>query len=256
VRSKIAIIIALCMLLAAVAAQAQTRTTPVEVVNLIGIDPAANTVKAQQSGLWSVGIQGTLDARLVESPTVKFDTTSNTVKAQQSGMWNVGITGTPTVAQSGAWNVGISGTPNVNVSNSPTVRVDAAHSSVSTPTGYRMVQLFSEDRVVAANGTVTTSFLDCAGYSEMRVVMYSNTTSVDVDVSLWKRSPTNVYLRVGRANFGTSGQSVSNQANFTTTPTFCMFAVPVLSDRVYISVYNGTSQSITIRSHSYVMLVD
>jgi hypothetical protein len=55
----------------------------------VGISPTANTVNAQQSGTWSVGITGT--------PTVKLDATGNTVQAQQSGTWNVGLTGTPTV---------------------------------------------------------------------------------------------------------------------------------------------------------------
>ena len=101
------------------AAHAATRTTPVEVFNVptVKFDPTGNTVKAEQSGTWSVGLDttantvkidsslntvkamqsGTYDVSILGTPTVKFDTTANTVKAEQSGTWSVSLAGTPTV---------------------------------------------------------------------------------------------------------------------------------------------------------------
>ena len=57
-------IVCLCaLLLCAVGVSAQTRTTPVEVENTptVKVDATDNTVKAQQSGTWSVGISPALN---------------------------------------------------------------------------------------------------------------------------------------------------------------------------------------------------
>jgi hypothetical protein len=56
-------VVCLCVLLCAVGVSAQTRTTPVEVENTptVKIDATDNTVKAQQSGTWSVGISPSLN---------------------------------------------------------------------------------------------------------------------------------------------------------------------------------------------------
>jgi hypothetical protein len=253
-----AIIIAVCMLLAAVAAQAQTRTTPVEVVNLIGIDPAANTVKAQQSGLWSIGIQGTLDARLVESPTVKFDTTSNTVKAQQTGTWNVGISGTPSVAQSGSWNVGISGTPNMNVSNIPTVRIHGADNVVSTPTRSAAIRLWTENQELATSTSLFGPHIDTRGYREMRVVLSSPVQSTSLVVQIWAGVPDTPNTRLlAYADFGAGAESLSTQANFRPAGGQSMFTIPVIADKMIIAIRNLTGSTVTIHGGScWVYLVN
>ncbi len=56
-------IVCLCVLLCAVGVSADTRTTPVEVENTptVKVDATDNTVKAQQSGTWSVGISPSLN---------------------------------------------------------------------------------------------------------------------------------------------------------------------------------------------------
>ncbi|GEM_PF-2951277 len=96
------IVVAAVILAAAMPAAAQERTTPVEVknsptvgisssANTVKIDGAANGVKAEQSGAWSVGIAGT--------PAVSISGTAD-VNATQAGTWNVGIVDTANTVKS------------------------------------------------------------------------------------------------------------------------------------------------------------
>jgi hypothetical protein len=58
-------------------------------------------------------------------PVTGTITGSPTVNAQQSGAWDVGITGTPNVNVANTPNVGITGTPTVNAQQSGSWSVDA-----------------------------------------------------------------------------------------------------------------------------------
>lgn len=151
-------------ILVGLAAQAETRTTPVEVFNvpLVKFDPTGNTVRAEQSGAWNVGLN-------TSANTVKIDTSQNTVKAMQSGTYEVSVLGTPTVKfdasantvkaeQSGTWNVSLQGTPVVSVEASS-----------------RKVQLFpGENPALAAGESRDSAAIDCRGFKEMRVIVNWN----------------------------------------------------------------------------------
>jgi hypothetical protein len=82
-----------------------TAVGTVPVAGSVSIDNQP-TVSAQQSGSWSVGIDGTASVSVANQPTVS---------AEQSGGWSVGIVGTP--------NVNIANTPSVSIAGTPTVAI-------------------------------------------------------------------------------------------------------------------------------------
>jgi hypothetical protein len=241
------------------------RTTPVEVTNPVSIDSISNIVQCVQRDPWYVNIQGTPNVNIANSPTVKIDGTTNTVKAAQSGTWNVGLTGTPSVAQSGtwnvgisgtpavlqsgAWNVGITGTPNVNiantpsvsVSNSPTVRIDAAANTVDTPTKHNSVQLWGGNRTVPTSSNILSGSIDCAGYDELRFMLYANSSSVNLMVYIMFSTPSGTFLTVKQVAW---------------SPLVVPITCPVYGDTCKLDIYNGSGATVTIYYQSCVYMVN
>lgn len=96
-RALTTIMLICAVLLTSACAFGQARTTPVEVKNPVSInatnntvkaliDPLGNTVKAEQSGNWTVAVSGTPNVAVANTPSVnvansvKIDATANTVK--------------------------------------------------------------------------------------------------------------------------------------------------------------------------------
>ncbi|MBI2844674.1 MAG: hypothetical protein HYX78_14870 [Armatimonadetes bacterium] len=203
-------------------AWAAPRSTPVQVVNLLGIDP-----------------------------------NSNTVKAQQLGDWNVAIAGTPSVAQSGAWNVGISGTPSVNIANTPTVRIDGTDNIVTTSTKTSRIQLWTTSQEIAPGGAIVSPVIDCAGYRDMRFTLGASTNSADLEITIWFLTGLDWgYFSFGTFNFAPTTETITTHANFRPTSGFCHFIIPAMSDRCYISIKNNTAGSATVYDMSWVYLVN
>ncbi len=209
---------------------AQARTTPVEVTNPVEIDPTANTVRAQQSGGWEVGILGT-----------------------------------PGVAQAGTWNVGILGTPGVNVVNSPTVSIDPANNtigidannnSVKTSTQSQMIQAWSGDQTLSSGQGVFTPLIDCRGYKELRGMFMANFTLVGLKVRVYAKGPSGAMPTLGSFNFGTTTQSISSHANFVPDPGRCLFVIPVMADIMRLYVINETAFNVTLYESSWIYLVN
>lgn len=251
------------------------RTTPVEVVNkpLVGIETGNNIVQSVQLDPWYVNILGTPNFNVANSPTVKIDGTTNTVKSAQSGTWSVGLTGTPSVAQSGTWNVGVSSmptvsvnthavtqsgawnvginntpdvnianTPSVSVSNSPTVRIDAAANAVVAASKHNTVQLSTSNVSIPASTSWNSALIDCAGYKEIRALLWSNTLSADILVYVMVRSPSGNYMTAKVVPF--QGSAVM--------PINCL----VYGDTCKIMIWNDSSVEMTLYRDSYVYLVN
>ncbi len=238
------------MLLPVQQAQAQGRTTPVEVKNtpLVQIDKVGNTVTASQDGTWIVGIDGTPsvnvantpDVHIVNtpnvsvanSPTVKIDGTTNTVKAAQSGTWNVGVTGTPAVAQSGTWTVGVSGTPNVNVANmasvsvanSPYVKIAGSDNTVRAPVLSSTVQLWTTDQTVANGAQLTSSAINCDGFRDLRFMGYTNSGGAGLTIRVEFLSPVAGYW------YASVSQPFTGSTTALTTPVYGTYAHIVISN--------------------------
>jgi hypothetical protein len=271
-------LIACLVILSAIGATplwAVSRTTPVEVMNnlLIGIDAGNNIVQAVQRDPWYVGILGTPNFNVANSPTVKIDGTTNTVKAAQSGTWSVGLTGTPSVAQSGtwnvgisgtpavvqsgAWNVGITGTPNVNiantpsvsisntpsvsVSNSPTVRIDAAANTVDTPTKHNSVQIWATNQTIPNSSNILSPSINCAGYDELRFMLYSNTSSVNLMIYIMFSTPSGIFMTVKQLAW---------------SPLVVPITCPVYGDICKIDIYNSSGAPVLVYYQSCVYMVN
>ncbi|MBN1193217.1 MAG: hypothetical protein JXA36_05975 [Coriobacteriia bacterium] len=259
-----------CLIAACLPVWAVARTTPVEVLNtpMVGIDPNNSTVKAVQADPWYMNILGTPNFNVANSPTVKIDATTNTVKAAQSGTWSVGVSSMPTVSvnthavtQSGAWNVGITGTPSVSianapsvsisntpsvsVSNSPTVKIDATTNAVDTPTKHNTVQLWATNQTIPnSSNTVSPSF-SCAGYDELRFMLWSTSSAVNLMVYIRFRTPLGSFLCAKQLDWGQTGAGP-------TLPITC----PVYGDTCQVEIYNGTGSTVVIYNASYVYLVN
>jgi len=245
---------------------AVSRTTPVEVINkpLVGIETGNNVVQAVQLDPWYMNILGTPNFNVANSPTVKIDGTTNTVKAAQSGTWNVGVTGTPSVAQSGTWsvgvssmptvsvnthavtqsgtwNVGISGTPSVSVSNTPTVKIDATTNAVDTPTKHNSVQIWATNQTVPTSSDIVSPAINCAGYDELRFMLYANTSSVNLTAYIMFSTPSGAFLTVKQVAW---------------SPLVVPITCPVYGDTCKIDIYNSTGSSVVIYYQSCVYMVN
>ncbi|MBP6965103.1 MAG: hypothetical protein KBC96_11920 [Armatimonadetes bacterium] len=247
---------------------AVSRTTPVEVTNkpLVGIESGNNVVQAVQLDPWYMNILGTPNFNVANSPTVKIDGTTNTVridgttntvKAAQSGTWSVGLTGTPSVAQSGTWNVGITGTPSVSVSNtpsvnianapsvsvsnSPTVKIDATTNAVDTPTKHNSVQIWATNQTVPTSSNIVSPAINCAGYDELRFMLYANTSSVNLTAYIMFSTPSGTFLTVKQVAW---------------SPLVVPITCPVYGDTCKIDIYNSTGSSVVIYYQSCVYMVN
>lgn len=197
-------------------AQATSRTTPVEVKNPISIDQSGNTVNAQQSGTWSVG-----------------------------------VTGTPNVNVSNIPGVTITNTPNVNLINSPAVRIDEKYNSVKTPTQSSAMKLWNENTFVAASGTTWSNNIYCKGYKEARIIIklgpYSNDlTKVYVNVYIF--TPDGFKTFLGKTAFSSPTIKSISQGDLEYGADSCIFTVPVMSDNMAIQIYNGDVKQLPIYS--------
>lgn len=251
-----------------------SRTTPVEVTNPISIDSISNIVQCVQRDAWYIDINGTPNFNVANIPTVKIDSATNVVKASQSGTWNVGISGiaavaqsgswnvgiigTSSVSQSGTWNVGVLGTPNVNIantpavtiantasvsiSNSPMVKIDPSVNTVDAPTKHNMIQLWASNQPVESGMTLYSSSFSCAGYREVRALLWSGSGGVDLRAYVTFEGPTGMFFRLVSTTWA-SGNIVTCQC-------------PVFGDHCQIEIYNGTGGTINIMNGSYVYLVN
>lgn len=254
------------------------RTTPVEVTNtpLVGIDGSSgnNIIQCLQRDAWYVDINGTPNFNVANIPTFKIDTAANVVKATQSGTWNVGVSGIASVAQSGSWNVGVIGTsavsqsgawsvgitgipnvsvsntpsvtiansPSVSVSNSPMVRIDPAVNTVDVPTKHNMIQLWTSNQPVENGMTLYSSSFSCAGYREVRALLWSGSGSADLRAYVTFEGPTGLFFRIASVTWA-SGNMVTCQC-------------PVFSDHCQIEIQNSTGSTVNIMNGSYVYLVN
>lgn len=220
------------VLLAAVAAHAQTRTTPVEVKSPISIDQTNNSVKATQNGTWNVGVTGTPNVNVANTPAVT-------------------VTNSPTVT--------ISGTPSVNLATSPTVKIDPTNNTVKTPTQCKVIQLWAND-MTASQGTNAWRYdLDCSGYREARFVLRIEETvdfsKVQCGVEMY--SPTGQMTFLGYANFSTPTSSIVDGASFTPASGTCVFTLPVVTNTLAIFVQNTNTTAVTLdKDRCWVYLVN
>ncbi|MHB9036612.1 MAG: hypothetical protein ACYC64_08085 [Armatimonadota bacterium] len=207
-----------------VSAFAQTRTTPVT------ISSPGNTVQAQQSGTWDVGVVGTPNVSVTNSP-------------------NVSVINTP--------SVNVANTPNVSVANSPTVKIDSTSNTVKAPTQSNTVQLWSENQTVAPLSFLYGPTITCSGYKELRVVIRTSTSNPS-GLSVYYRCRIGMaWVALGSATWNTPAHSITDAANFVPVSNTCMFTVPVMSDQCDIYLYNGSStNTYTISSYSWVYLVN
>ena len=268
-RTRVVVLIIVCLIAACLPAWAVGRTTPVEVVNtpLVGIDPNSSTVKAVQTEPWYVEFMSTPSFNIANSPTVKIDGTTNTVKAAQSGTWNVGVSSMPTVSvnthavtQSGTWNVGINNTPSVNiantpsvaVSNSPTVKIDATTNAVDTPTKHNAVQIWSTDQTIAISSSLTSPWIPCAGYSELRFLLQSDAMSNFITVYIKFRSPSTDFVPA-KAVVWSSGVGGPGFIDGRAT---LAIECPIYGDWCIVKIDNGAGIPVKVFGSSYAYLVN
>ncbi|MEN6584216.1 MAG: hypothetical protein ABFD54_17360 [Armatimonadota bacterium] len=206
-------------------AQATSRTTPVEVKNPISIDQSGNTVNAQQSGTWSVGI---------------------------AGIPSVNVSNTPGVI--------ITNTPNVNLINSPTVQIDAKYNSVKTATQSSAMKLWNENIFVAPSGDIWSNNIYCKGYKEARIVIklgpYSNDLA-KVYVNVYVFTPDGFRTFLGKIVFSSPTVKSISQGDLEYGTDSCIFTVPVMSDNMIIQIFNGDVKQLPIYSRdTWVYLVN
>ena len=196
--------------------QATSRTTPVEVKTPVSIDQSGNTVNAQQSGAWSVGI---------------------------TGIPNVNVSKTPGVA--------ITNSPNVNLINSPTVQIDEKYNFVQTATQSSAVKLWNENMSVTPSGTIVSNNIYCKGYKEARIVIklgpYSNDLT-KVNVGAYIFTPDGFKTLLGKIVFSSPTVKSISQGDLVYGADSCIFTVPVVSDKMVIQIYNGDVNSLPIYS--------
>ncbi len=233
------------LLLTAVPTSAQTRTTPVEVMNkpFVGIDSASNVIQAVQKDPWYMNILGIPDFNIANSPTVKIDGTTNTVKATQSGTWNVGFVGTPGVNIANTPSVSVASMPAVSISNSPTVKIDATANHVVAASKHNQIQLWTTDQSIANHTYLYSASIDCSGYNEIRVLLWSSVISAEMTVYMTFRSPTGSYMTAKSTTWAGSGSILA-------------ITCPVYGDICRLQIYNGTTIDGTIYRHSYAYLVN
>lgn len=258
---------------------------------LVGIDPDSNTVRLDssggtplsvaQAGNWNVGILGTPGVSVANMPTVKIDATTNTVKSQQSGVWTVEVEGTssvnvantpnvsvsnsPTVKldattntvkaqQNGTWSVGISGTPDVNVVNTPTVTTQTRHNTLAP---------FWTTGITVSNGSViNTQLFNCAGYKEMRIVLFTNFTGTlpyNLKVRVMHVLPNGAHDWIGQFDFDGDTMPMISAPTFDGSRAgerLLAVTYPVISDEFYLQVSNFTGVDVDFSGKSTIYLVN
>jgi hypothetical protein len=247
---------------------AVSRTTPVEVTNkpLVGIETGNNIVQSIQRDPWYVGILGTPNFNVANSPTVKIDgttntvkidATTNTVKAAQSGAWTVGISGTPFVSQSGTWNVGVTGTPSVAQSGAWNVGILSTANTVKTPPQTQTVQLWSDGTDLAAGAKLYSPWVYTAGFRQVHVVLVGNMVGNDVRAALIVKMGDGGMGEIGKARFyGSHTPGFLQGGDFIVSATYLTFSFQVISDIFQIRIDNDSTLGITIYGNSYAYLTN
>lgn len=210
-----------------------------EVRNPVSIDQTNNTIKAL------------------------IDPLENTVKAQQSGNWTVNVTGTPYVAVTNTANVSVVNSPTVKMdATANTVKLDATTNTVKAPTQRQSVSLWSSDQTIPAGSQIYPySNVVCAGYKELRAVFQLKApypTGLDaskVKVYLGFRGPNNIPVQIGSVNFSGPTQLV-NQPGFLPQSHLAVFTIPVMGDEVQLIFQNDNAVEATITKDSYIYLVN
>jgi len=271
-------LIACLVILSAIGATpvwAASRTTPVEVMNnlLVGIDAGNNIVQAVQKDPWYVGILGTPNFNVANSPTVKIDgttntvkidATTNTVKAAQSGTWSVGVSSMPTVSvnthavsQSGTWNVGVTGTPSVAQSGTWNVGILGTANTVKTPPQTQTVQLWSDGTDLAAGAKLYSPWVYTAGFRQVHVVLVGNMVGDNVRAALIVKMGDGGMGEIGKARFyGSHTPGFLQGGDFIVSATYLTFSFQVISDIFQIRIDNDSTLGVTIYGSSYVYLTN
>jgi hypothetical protein len=189
----------------------------------------------------------TTPVEVQNSPVVKVDTTQNRVKAEQYGPWQVEIVGTP----------------GVSVSNSPTVKIDSNTNTVSAPTLSSGVRLFAGATpiVMAAPSTLSSVSFDCKGYREVRVVIKFSTSAPHDQFRIfpeYSSTPGGGTFSPGYVTGQVPTNPIVQYANFVQSSGVCVFTLPVLSERMYLLLYNAsTTNTVSVDSdRSWVWLVN
>lgn len=220
------------ILLTSACAFGQARTTPVDVKNPVSIDSTNNIVKAL------------------------IDPLGNTVKAIQSGTWSVNVNGTPTVAVTNTPSITVSGTPNVAVTNSPTVKISAVDNNVKIPVQSVSNPLWGSERVVAGNG-VAGSVHDCTGFREARIcVGLKDMNGADLNkvrVSVLFKGPTGAFMSFGQTTL--VGNTPIGDTGVLNKPGWCTLRIPIMGDEMTVNVNNDNATSVTLWEHCYIYLV-
>lgn len=200
---------------------AQERSTPVTVQNAVDIDPANNTVKAQQSGTWNTTVSG-----------------------------SVSVSNTP--------NVSVTNTPNVNIANTPTVAISSTNNTVTTTSACSQLKPWATDTIIANGTTAYTASMNCGGFKEIRLVILASipTNPQSVKVSIYFNSGSGSNTAIGSGNFATPSVSVTPNANYTTNSGVCYISHPVLSNSFMIGINNTSGNSITVSHISWAYLVN
>jgi hypothetical protein len=128
------------------------------------------------------------DVNITNTPTVGITPSANTVQAQQSGTWNVGINGTPTVNLASGTSVGITGTPNVSLVPGTSVQINNTTTNpipvqnVGGPSSTTTL-LLNSGIVSLSNTAGTTTDLgtfNASAFSKIRVIAKSNCSFLTV----------------------------------------------------------------------------
>lgn len=168
---------ALILLMNTQPAYGQGGTQNVRVVNTTS-QPVPTTVQGTVTG----------DVNVTNTPAVTLSPSGNSVQAQQSGTWNVGITGSPTVNLAPGTSVAVAGTANVSlipgsvvqVSNTTANPIPVLNVGGSSPT---TTLLLNSGTVSLSNTAGTTTDLgnfNASAFSKIRVVAKSNCSFLTV----------------------------------------------------------------------------
>lgn len=160
-------------------------------------------------------------------------------------------------------SVTVTNTPDVAVTNSPTVKIDSTNNVVQAATKNNTVQLWTSNQVISGNSglnTIASTAIDCTGYKEIRVALFSDVTSVSLQVKIsFGTSFSNSYKALGFANFATPSATVTNLGNFQSfggNNNYCYFSHPVISNTCFIIIMNHTNSPVIMSKDSWVYLVN
>ncbi|MCE5322828.1 hypothetical protein LLG46_05860 [bacterium] len=141
----------------------------------------------------------------------------------------------------------------VEVANTPTVEISTTNNLVQTQAKSLKVSPLSTSLTIAANSSVYIPDVDCSGYKEARVMMYSSmayTVAQEVSLTFYYDA-----ISVGITPWWSSGSQ--NQLGFQPIcSSFCAI-IPVMGNVLKIKLTNSSDSAITINPSScWVYLVN